>query len=315
MATIGLLLKSYAGDLAYAKRLLASYGRHNVEGLHLHCVVPQEDVELFRPLTTDLVTVHAEEEILGSRLVAEPIGDLRVGYANQEIVKLAFWETGLLDNYFCIDSDAVILRGFTAADFMHDSETPYTVLVEDNDLKSDPAYYREHWIGREASIRRIAAELGTPARVLRTSHGHQIMSSRALRSLREDFMDPRGWDYRDLLGISPYEFSWYALWVQHFGPIPVHQREPLVKVFHTEDQYIAALLSGITESDLARGYLAVVVNSNFSRDLGPLSVGGDKTSSLVPLLSYGQVSQLFGRKLSDTWRRLLRPRRSTEPGP
>lgn len=309
MARIGLLLKSYAGDLAYAERLLASYGRHNVEGLSLHCVVPRGDVPLFRPLATDCVTVHAEEDLLGSHLVAEPIGDLRVGYANQEIVKLAFWETGLLDNYFCIDSDAVILRGFTGADFMHDSETPYTVLVEDNDLKSDPAYYREHWIGREASIRRIAAELGTPARVLRTSHGHQIMSSRALRSLREDFMDPRRWDYRDLLAISPYEFSWYALWVQHARPITVHQREPLVKVFHTEDQYIAALLSGVTESDLSRGYFAVVVNSNFSRDLGPLSVGGDKVTSLVPLFSYGEVGKLLSRKMSDTWRRRLASRR------
>ena len=305
MERIGLLLKSYAGDLPYAERLLASFSRHNIAGLPLHCVVPSVDVAPFSRLAGENVTVHAEEDLAGDHLVQNAIGDLRVGYANQEIVKLAFWETGLLSNYFCIDSDAVILRDFTAADFMHDEETPFTVLVEDNDLKSDPRYYREHWIGRERSLRRIMAEIGLDEPLLKTSHGHQVMSGTALRSLRDDLLAPRGWDYRDLLAISPYEFSWYALWLQHAHPIPIHQREPLVKVFHNEDQYLSAVISGVTENDLAHGYLAVVVNSNFSRDLGPLGLSGDKVSSLVPHLSYGETARLVAAKFRDTARRRL----------
>ena len=37
---------------------------------------------------------------------------LSAGYINQEIVKLCFWETGLADNYLCLDSDAEFVRDF-----------------------------------------------------------------------------------------------------------------------------------------------------------------------------------------------------------
>jgi hypothetical protein len=178
--------------------------------------------------------------------------------------------------------------------------------VEDRDLAIEPRYYREHWIGREAAIRRIMAEVGLDDPVLRTCHGHQVFSSRVLSSFRDEFLGPRGWDYADALALSPYEFSWYAMWLQKAHPIDVHVREPLVKVFHNEDQHVAAILSGITESDIARGYLAVVVNSNYSRDLGLVSAGEDKPSALVPYLSYGELGRLASAKVRDTWRRRLR---------
>lgn len=305
MDRIALLLKSYAGDLAYAQRLVESFTAHNPEGLTLHCVVPAQDVPAFAPLAGTHVVVHAEEDLVGDHLVSAPVGELRTGYANQEIVKLAFWETGLAENYFCIDSDAVILRDIRAADLMRDEHTPYTVLVEDNDLRVEPRYYREHWVGREAAIRRIMAEVGLDEPVMRTCHGHQVFSSTVLRSFRDDFLAPRGWGYADALAVSPYEFSWYAMWLQKAQPIPIHQREPLVKVFHDEDQHLAAILMGITANDLARGYLAVVVNSNYSRDLGLVAAHEGKPESLAPYLSYGEVGRLIAAKARDTWRRRL----------
>ncbi len=44
--------------------------------------------------------------------MSEPVAGIRPGYINQEIVKLAFWELGLTENYFCVDSDAVFVRPF-----------------------------------------------------------------------------------------------------------------------------------------------------------------------------------------------------------
>lgn len=307
MDRIALLLKSYVNDLAYATRLIDSFTAHNPEGLTLHCVVPSTDVAAFSPLAGSHVIVHAEDDLAGEHLVSEPIGGLRTGYANQEIVKLSFWETGLAENYFCIDSDAVILRDIGAADFLRDEHTPYSVLVEDNDLRVEPRYHREHWAGREAAIRRIMEEVGLDDPVMRTCHGHQVFSSAVLRSFRDDFLAPRGWSYADAIAVSPYEFSWYAMWLQKALPIPIHQREPLVKVFHNEDQHLAAILMGITADDIARGYLAVVVNSNFSRDLGVVSASEGKPESLAPYLSYGEVSRLVAAKARDTWRR-RRPR-------
>lgn len=298
MDRIALLLKSYRGDHAYAERLLDSFEQFNAEGLTLHCVVPAADRAMFADPARANVVVHAEEDVAAGHLVDAPIGDLRKGYANQEIVKLSFWETGLAANYFCVDSDAVFLRPFGADDFMHDADTPYTVLVEDNDLKIEPRYYREHWVGREAAIRRIMAEVGLDERVMRTCHGHQVFNSRVLESFVRDFLTPQGLTYAGALAISPYEFSWYAMWLQKARPIQIHQREPLVKVFHDADQYLAATMMGLTESDIARGYLAVVVNSNFSRSLGPLSLSADKPAALAPHLSYGEIARLMRSKVA-----------------
>ena len=129
-----------------------------------------------------------------------------------------------------------------------------------------------------------------------------------LRSLKEEFLAPRGWTYADALAVSPYEFSWYAMWLQKTQVIPIHQREPLVKVFHTEDQYLEYVLRGITNGDVARGYLAVVVNSNFSRDAGFRDLGGDRPTALAPHLSYAEALRLLGAKARLTWARRARER-------
>ena len=296
MDAVAVLLKSYRGDFAYAQRLVSSFAAHNADELTMYCVVPREDLDLFAPLASDVVQVLAEEELVGEHLVNEPIGELRTGYANQEIVKMAFWEVGLAENYFCVDSDAVFLRDFGVKDFLREDSIPYTVLVEDNDLKVDPVYYAQHWQGREIAIRKIMDELGLDDPITRTCHGHQIFSARVWETFKTEFLEPRGWTYRDALALSPYEFSWYAMWLQKRQPIRIHQREPLVKVFHTEEQHLTSLMQGVTEADLARGYLAVVVNSNFSRDLGLVSATGEKTEVLVPYLSYQELGRVLMNK-------------------
>jgi hypothetical protein len=299
-----MLLKSFSGDLEYAKRLVASFHAYNGEGIHLYVVVPPEDVPAFAPLGGDDVTVLSEAE-LGKHLVASPVGGMRPGYINQEIVKLSFWELGLASNYFCVDSDAVFIRPFGRDDFMRDESTPYSVLVEDNELKVEPRYYREHWVTREESLRRIQQLVGLDDPVIRTCHGHTVFSAIVLRSFTDDYLTPRGWDYADALDEAPYEFSWYNFWLQKSGVIPVHQREPLVKVFHNEDQHLEYILRGITVDDIARGYVGLVINSNYSRDLGLVSPDAPKPEALSPYLSYGEVGQLIAAKAKDTFRRRL----------
>ena len=320
MHRIGLLLKSYAADRDYVERLLASFHVHNREGLHLHCVVPAADHALFRPFSAETVTVH-DESAFERYFTDESVHGLRPGYINQEIVKLAFWETGLLENYFCVDSEAVFVRPFGADDFMRDEETPYTILVEDNELKVEPEYYRAHWVGREVAIRRIMSAVGVDDPVMRTCHGHQVMSSAVLSSFVEDFLRPRGWRYLDALRESPYEFSWYNMWLQKSRVIPIHAREPFVKVFHNEAQEMEYILRGVGPADIARGYLAVVVNSNYARQIavrGPgagfgVSPSGSmssrqpsKAEQLAPHLSYPELVALVEAKLTSSLKALSR---------
>lgn len=302
MFRFALLLKSYAGDLAYAQRLIESFHAHNPSGLTLFCVVPASDLEQFASLASDTVVVMHEGP-LERHFVSESLHGIRPGYLNQEIVKLAFWELDLADTYFCVDSDAVFVRDISIEDFVAPDGQPYTVLVEDNELKVEPRYYREYWQSREAMLRRIADAVGLDGPVLRTCHGHQVFSATVLRSFVEDFLRGNGWTYRDALAVAPYEFSWYNFWLQKSRVIPIHQREPLVKVFHHEGQHLEYILRGVTPSDIARGYLALVVNSNYSRDLGTVSIDASKPQALAQYLSYGEVWSLVSTKARASLRR------------
>lgn len=303
MERIALLLKSYQDDFEYAQKLVESFHRFNVDALTLHCVVPQSDISLFSSLTGPRVQLHAQEEILGQYLGDSPQHGLRADYINQEIVKLAFWETGLTENYFCVDSDAVFIKPFGERDFMFDTETPFTVLVEDNELKVEPRYFQEHWVGRENSIRRIMNEVGLVDPIMRTCHGHQIFSSRVLKSFKEDFLNTRGWSYADAIEFEPYEFSWYCMWLQKSRVIEIHQIEPLVKVFHNESQHLEYILRGVKTEDIARGYLAVVINSNYSRDMSVADIGASKPDSLAPYLSYREYLHVGSAKIRETFKR------------
>jgi len=305
MMRLGLLLKSYAGDHAYAVRLIASFRAHNPTGLTLYCVVPESDVPLFTPLAGGDVQVLSEEPF-ARHFTNEPIHGIRPGYINQEIVKLAFWELGLVDSYFCIDSDALIIRDISESDFLSPDDWPYTVLVEDKDLHTEPAYYKQYWQSREQAMRLIADTIGFEDPILRTCHGHQVMSATVLESFVSGFLSPRGWDYLDALKVAPYEFSWYNFWLQHTRVIPLHQREPFVKVFHNERQYLEFLVSGAKIDDLARAYVAVVINSNFSRDRGLAPLGESKSVALAPMLSYVEYAHIGLAKIRSSLDAYLR---------
>ena len=304
MNKVSLMLRSYADDFAYAERLVKSFNKHNADGLTLFIVVSHDEMELFSQLTSDHVVV-LDDLPVAHYFTDSDINGIRPGYINQEIVKLAFWELGLSTNYFCIDSDAIILRDFTVEDFLASDGTPFSVLVEDRELLVEPRYYSKYWRSREISLSRIAEELSLGDRPLLTCHGHQVFSAEVLRSFRDNFLQPRGWSYLDALRVSPYEFTWYNYWLQKDQTIPINIREPLVKVFHHEGQHLEYLLRGIRSDDIARGYLAVVVNSNYSRDLGLLPITESKEASIARYLSYKELWTLTRIKIGRSFSTLL----------
>lgn len=279
-----MMLKSYRGDFSLAQRLVDSFNDFNREGLPLTIVVPAADKDLFAQLGGEHITIR-DETPFAEELVAEPFGDMRVGYINQQIIKLAFWELDIYDDYFVVDSDMVFIRPFFRKDFMVDDDTPYSVLVEDNDLHTDARYFDEQWQSRERHLERIKELIGLQDRRTLTCHNHQVFSSTVLRSLKVDFMEPRGHTYADLIRLSPYEFSWYNFWLQKSHVIPVVIREPLVKMLHHDGQHLEYAVRGTTLEDLSRGYLGLVINSSFARiwpDITPHEPSSATISRYVP---------------------------------
>ncbi len=297
-----MLCKSFSGDWEYARRMVKSFHEFNTEGLKLFLVVPETDLGLFGQFTCPTVEILSEDR-LRAHLVDREVHGMRPGYINQEIVKLAFWELELCANYFCVDSDAEFIRPFGVEDFMFDSNTPYSVLVQDLELAVEPEYFNQYWKSRENELKSIAEAIGIDSRVILTCHGHTVFSAAVLKSFVEDFLTARGWAYADALEFSPYEFTWYNLWLQKSRVIDVHPREPWLKVFHNQSQHVEYLLRGATLKDIARGYLGVVINSNYSRGLGLVNANASQEEAIGAYLTYQQLLMVLGAKVKATFSR------------
>ena len=270
------MLKTYSNDVLYAQRLISSYQKHNANLIPMFIVVPEVDVELFEKFKDKNIQIIAEESVTDFLVKDDSVRGIRPGYINQEIIKLAFWELGLCENYLCLDSDAEFIRDFYFSDFMYDENTPFSILVEDNELAVDPEYYNEHWIGRSKLLEVIKKELELEDPRTLTCHNMTIFSAKVLKAFKEKYLLPRGYTYIDLLKKSPYEFSWYNFWLQKDITIPIVFREPLFKMFHTKNQHLEYIRKKITIKDIARGYLGVVVNSNYSRGFGVVGYDQEK---------------------------------------
>lgn len=296
MEHFGFLLKSFHGDAGEAKRLVASYRMFAPGDIPLTAVVPRADIPAFRDFTGSDITLIAEEE-LDRYLVSEPVAGLRPGYVNQEIIKLAFHELGIYENYFTIDSELEFLRPFARADFLAPDDVPYSVLVEDRDLLVDPEYFRSYWTSREKAHMAIWEAVGVPDPVIRTCHGHTTLSTSVLTSFVSEFLAPRGWSYKDAIAYAPYEYTWYNAWLLTSRTIPIHPRDPLVKVFHTEEQLITAIAQGIDRDALARGYVAMVVNGSFDQSRSLESTATDRLAALPLYLSTREILALLRERV------------------
>lgn len=258
------MLKTYRNDIEYVKRMLVGYKKYNRNDIPLYIVVPEKDLNVFRDELGEDCSFIAEETI-PVKYCEEEINGISVGYINQEIVKLAFWKLGLCSNYVCLDSDVIFIRDFYETDFLYKDDIPYTVLIQDKDLKADPDYYQGYWKAREVYLERIKEELRFETDLLKTCHGCQTMSCKVLESLEREYMIPNQKSYVDLLKISPYEFSWYNFYLQKSNIIPIIHSEPQFKMIHTNYQFVFYKMMGIREEDWAKSYLGIIVNSNFSR--------------------------------------------------
>lgn len=267
MYIFSFLLKTYEKDFLCAERLLVSFAKYNRDNIHCFVVAPSVSKEILWGVLNDEIKKNisfiAEEDWEGL-LTDESVNGISAGYINQEIIKLSFWEKELCENYLCLDSDGIFIRDFFLNDFMFDERTPYTVLIEDNELKSDPYYYHTYWSKREEYLKKIQRELGVVDKKLLTCHGFQTFNCGVLADFKLNFMEQRGYNYIDLMRIAPYEFSWYNIWLQKCSVMTIHPCEPMFLYFHMRHQLYLSWILGRRLEDLKRSYVGIVINSSWT---------------------------------------------------
>lgn len=284
MDNFGIMLKSYGPDLQYAQRFLVSFLKYATEPIPLYVVVPDEDIPAFTEVFASHATV-LPESLWVDQLVDYPIHGNNPGYINQEIIKLVFAETGYLTNYLCADSEAVFIRPFSSRDFMDPTGVPYSFITEDHELHVDPIYFDTYWKGREQFLVQIREFLELPATPIATCHNMAVFSSEQVIDLKKYLFD-RGLNWAGAMEISPYEFGWYNFWIEKVLGTKRKIREPIVLMLHQPHQHLEYSLKGITEKDLARGYVAVLINSGFAQDHGVIDFQEPIANTLFRYISY-----------------------------
>jgi hypothetical protein len=280
----GIMLKSYGPDLQYAQRFLESFREYATEPIPLYVVVPDQDIPAFTEVFASHATV-LPESLWADQLVDYPIHGNNPGYINQEIIKLAFAEGGYLKNYLCADSEAVFIRPFSSRDFMDPTGVPYSFITEDHELHVDPVYFDAYWTAREKFLVQIREFLELPATPIATCHNMAVFSSEQVLGLKK-YLSERGLNWAGALEISPYEFGWYNFWIEKVLGSARKIREPIVLMLHQPHQHLEYSLKGITEEDLARGYVAVLINSGFAQDHGVIDFQEPIAYTLSRYVSY-----------------------------
>jgi len=287
-----LMIKSYRNDFDYCMRLVASINRFNVDNVPTYIVVEKEDLVLFSQFTNDNITVLATESIPVD-FVETGFNGISPGYINQEIVKLAFWKLQKAKHYLCLDSDGEFIRPFSLGDFMASTDEPYTFLTEDRNLQIDRNYFDAHWVGREILLRKILVAIDYKPKFIETCHNHQVFSSHVLQDFEENFLSMNKYSYSDILKISPYEFSWYNFWLQKRFPDNIHKREPNFLIVYSEQMELTMRLQGIIKDDISRGYVGLILNSNYSRGFGVIESSDNRIDSLARLIGFNELLRIF----------------------
>jgi hypothetical protein len=254
-----------------ARRLAESVRRFNETALPFSLSVPAEDLQLFQEafvgLDFELVT---DEMVVGANPRLDPGAFSGLpGRISQQIVKAEFWRLAGAETYLCLDSDCYFIRPFSAADFLAQDGTPFTVMHEAKELLHLAQILGMREIGKDwerdcAEIKKLFGRVGKswgfgPVPV--------VWSSAVWRDLDERYLKPRGMTILEAIRAHPSELRWYGEALLAYHSIPLLPIEPLFRCYHYEEQFYFWKEQGETEEKIAVNYLGICMQSNWNKDL------------------------------------------------
>jgi hypothetical protein len=262
--------KSYAPDLERCAQLVKSFRRHNRDLNALYLSVPAQERTLFRDrLGSEGIEYLSDEEIVG--------GTVGQSWESQQLVKLSFGLLDIAENYFWIDSDFVIIRDFDKSEFFAFPGIPFTVAWE---LRSN--LFQRRLLGgidmeEDTEHVQMIAKVRAAITVIRDTFNRQgpllcygapaIWSAKVVRALAETARG-NGVNFERMLGIAPFELTWYGEFLMASRTIPVIPRDNMALHFTRDYEYQNFLKAGWTMADLAEeGFLAVNFASKWMQAL------------------------------------------------
>lgn len=194
-----------------------------------------------------------------------------------------------------VDERCRFLRPFDARDFFSSDGTPYVFLTEDHEFWVDaPPGVAQELI---SSLQVAASAIRVAPSVRRTNRGPVLFAVSVLREFKASVLTSRGWDWRDLLEQVDDAGVWYAAWLESQSMGGVEMREPIFLTVLTPGERADVVLRKQTLSDIARGFVGLVVEGAWPDDGGTGVSATDAARALAmrPYLRLPRVQRFVAR--------------------
>jgi hypothetical protein len=266
-----LYCKSYSRDFLRLKRLLESVNQFNFDRLDFYISTPKADKDLLeKSLGKNGYIWVADEDIVA----ANPKADLEKYHAmpgglSQQIIKSEFWRLGFAENYLCLDSDGLFIRGFYKSDFLSSDGVPYTVLHQNKDLFQLATDRGHEKVERELRLEaeRVKALFERKGPNFYCAPAPFIWSAKVWQSLATEYLEPKGISLWGFISPDNPETLIYGETLLRYRAIPLIAIEPLFRTYHYDWQYFLMKRLGETQAKVAQNYLGIIYQSAWESDL------------------------------------------------
>ena len=268
MHNLVLFCKSYIGDLKRFERFWNSLEKHNPENIPFYACVPENDLEIFKKTISNANSINwvTDQDVVkvspgGSIALYESLD----GRLSQQIIKAEAWRLIDCQNYVCFDSDSVVIRELSTADFIAPNGDPYTVMHQhkcflEQALKENKQKYISYFLEESNKLKQYFNRNGLDYEFGPTPC---IWSSKVWKDLSDKRLKEAGLNIWDALIDIPIEIRWYGEALLKYGSISINPVEPLMKAYLYDWQY----KKSENLKALSDFYIGVIYQSNWEYEL------------------------------------------------
>ena len=242
----GLVNKSYKKDLAWSLLLYRSFLATCTQEVPFYLIVPKGDLELFvETFSRSLESIQesrrprflSEEEVLEA--AGETVPSTFTGWHTQQVVKLAFSQLGILENYATLDSATIFTRELDIGRFFDGDTLRYAGFEIDRGawFKSIRENKEYGWLrGELKNFDEVYCHIDNfynknegAAPAFNYTFGIGLFSSMLCSELLKAVSLKGLHSFSDMVAEAPYEFTWYGVFARHYCGKDTPAQGPLFK--------------------------------------------------------------------------------------
>lgn len=268
----GIYIGTSKRDIIQYKYLINSIKAYNMDNIPIYTCVNDDDFDLFKEEFKDTdINFLKDSDVYQTEMTNS--------WYKQQLIKMNFWRTGLLDIMIQIDSDSFFVKNFYKSDFLVTDDIPYTILHENKELKEFFAKYDlfnsnhedngdyKTLQGFSDNSLKIREVLGTDFIKAEYDYGHPpcIWSNLIWEKLYVDYIEPNNLTYEQLLSYSNSEQQWYGEMLLASNLFPIYPKENLFKTFHYRENYTEFISGDPAQlKNIKYNYHGICLQSNWS---------------------------------------------------